>query len=109
MPVASHKDVMSKQTVEQQPERYAARFAAEKAALRRHYCNAFGFSRSCALKRCRKARSCGGDAEVCLKRRAREIARDEQWQARRHILAATPADAGPAERNARELLPGALV
>ena len=102
--------VMSKQTAEQQtPEQYAARFAAEKAALRRYYCEVFGFWRSCALKRCRKVRSCGGDAEICLKRRAREIARDVQWQARRQIVAATPADAGPAERNARELLPGALV
>ncbi len=101
---------MSKQTAEQQTaEEYAVRFAAEKATLRRHYCEVFGFWRSCALKRCRKVRTCSGDAELCLRRRAREIARDMQWQARRQILAATPADAGPAERNARELLPGALV
>ncbi len=103
-------DVMTKQASEQQtPEEYAARFAAEKAALQRYYCEVFGFSRTCALKRCRKVRSCSGDAEVCLGRRAREIPRDVQWQARRQILAAMPADAGPAERNARELLPGALV
>jgi hypothetical protein len=103
-------DAMSKQTVEQQkPEEYAARFAAEKSALQRHYCEVFGFWRSCALRRCRKVRSCSGDAEACLRRRVREIGRDVQWQARRHILAATPADAGPAVRNARELLPGALV
>ena len=101
---------MSKQTAEQQtPEEYAARFAAEKAAMRRHYCNVFGFWRSCALKRCRKARSCSGDAEACLKRRAREIPREVQWQARRRVLAATPADVGLAERNARQLLPSALV
>ncbi len=101
---------MSKQTAEQQtPEEYAARLAAEKAALRRHYCKVFAFWRSCALRRCRKARSCGGDAEACLKRRAREIPREVQWQARQRVLAATPEDAGPAERNARQLLPGALV
>jgi len=101
---------MSKQTAKQQtPGEYAARFAAEKAALRRHYCEVFGFWRSCALKRCRKARGCSGDAEACLKRRAQEIPREGQWEARRHLLAATPADAAPAERNARELLPGALV
>jgi hypothetical protein len=101
---------MTKQTAEQQtPEDYATRLAAEKEALRRHYCDVFGFWRSCALKRCRKARSCSGDAEMCLKRRAPEIPRDMQWQARRQILLATPADAGPAERTAREFLPGALV
>ena len=93
----------------QMAEQYAARFAAEKAALRRYYCDVFGFWHSCPLKRCRRVRSCSGDAEVCLRRRAREIARDAQWQARQQVLAATPADAGPAERNARELLPGALV
>ncbi len=103
-------DVMSKQANEQQTSgEYAALFAAEKAAMRRHYCEVFGFWRSCALKRCRRVRSCSGDVEVCLGRRMREIARDMQWQARRQVLAATPADIGPAERNARELLPGALV
>jgi hypothetical protein len=103
-------NAMSKQTAERQtPEEYATRFAAEKAALRWYYCDVFEFWRSCALKRCRRVRSCSGDAEACLRRRVREIARDVQWQARQHVLAATPADAGPAERNARELLPGTLV
>jgi hypothetical protein len=90
-------------------EQYAARFAAEKAALQRHYCNVFRFWRGCPLRRCRKARTCSGDAHVCLKRRAQEVPRDIQWQARQQILAATPADAGPPERMAREFLPGGLV
>jgi hypothetical protein len=31
-----------------------------------------------------------------------------QWQAREQLKAATPADAGPPERNARECMPSAL-
>jgi hypothetical protein len=88
---------------------YAARFDAEKAALHRHYCNVFKFWRGCPWRRCRKTRSCSGDAHVCLKRREREIPRDVQWHARQRILASTPADAGAPERTAREFLPGALV
>jgi hypothetical protein len=108
--VARTKDAMNKHAAEKQtPEDYAARFGAEKAALRRHYCNVFKFWRLCPLRACRKARSCGGDAEVCLKRRVREIPRELQWQARRQILAVTPADAGAAVRTAREFLPGGLV
>ncbi|HUZ34382.1 MAG TPA: hypothetical protein VMV19_20110 [Xanthobacteraceae bacterium] len=100
---------MSKQTPKKlTPERYAARFHAEKAALQRHYCSVFKFWRMCVFKKCRKARACSGDAQVCLKRRVQEIAREAQWQARQHILASTPAQAGPPERGAREFLPAAL-
>ncbi len=88
---------------------YAARFGAEKAALQQHYCNAFKFWRLCPLRRCRRVRTCSGNAEACLKRREREIPRDIQWQARLQILLATPADAGPAERTARGFLPDALI
>ncbi len=91
------------------PERYAARFNAEKAALQRAYCDIFKFWRMCPFKRCRRARTCSGDPGVCLTRRVGEIPRDMQWQARRQILAATPPQAGPPERQARELLPGGLV
>jgi len=102
---------MTKQTkalavTEQQD--YNARFKAEQARLRRHYCNIFKFWRACALRRCRRARTCGGDAELCLKRRANEVPREAQWQARADLMAATRADAGPAERTAREFLPAAL-
>src|ERR1700691_4678664 len=100
-------DAMNKHAAEQQtPEAYEGRFGAEKTGVRRHYCNVFKFWRLCPLRAGRKARSCGGDAQLFLKRRVQEIPRDLQWHARRQILAATPADAGPAERNARELLPG---
>ncbi len=89
-------------------ERYTARFQAEKASLARHYCNAFKFWRGCPFKRCRRARLCSGDQNACLKRRAQAVPLAVQWQARQRILAATPADAGPPERMAREFLPGVL-
>jgi hypothetical protein len=101
---------MNKHAAEKQTsEDYAARFGAEKAALRRHYCNVFKFWRRCPLRACRKVRRCGGDAQLCLKRRVPEIPRDLQWEVRRQILAVTSADAGAAVRTAREFLPGALV
>jgi len=90
-------------------ERYVARFNAEKAALRRAYCNLFGFWRACALRRCRRDRACGGDAGLCLARRVNEVSREIQWRARQEVMRATPAEAGPAERTAREFLPEALV
>lgn len=101
---------MSRQTSKKlTPERYAARYNAEKAALQRHYCTVFKFWRMCAFRKCRKARACSGDAQVCLRRRVHEIARETQWRARRQILIATPAAAGPPERTARECLAAALV
>jgi hypothetical protein len=101
---------MTKQTTAKLcTEEYVARFNAEKAALQRHYCNAFKFWRACPLRRCRKARTCSGDASACLTRREGEVPRDIQWQARQQILSSTPAAAGPPERTAREFLPGALV
>ncbi len=102
--------VLSKTTTKElTAARYVARFNAEKAALRRAYCNLFGFWRSCALKRCRRERSCGGDAGACLARRVKEVPRENQWRARQQILSATPAEAGPPERTAREFLAEGLV
>ncbi len=91
------------------PERYLARFTAEKATLARAYCDLFKFWRDCPCKRCRRARRCSGDHTICVRRCETEIARDIQWQARQQILQATSARAGPPERTAREFLPGDLV
>ncbi|HML07244.1 MAG TPA: hypothetical protein VK430_03825 [Xanthobacteraceae bacterium] len=99
---------MSRQPPTPGAERYAARFAAEAAALQRHYCNVFKFWRICPLKKCRKARACSGDAKHCLHRRAAEVPRAVQWLARQEILAATRPSAGPPERMAREFMPGDL-
>jgi hypothetical protein len=90
------------------PERYVARFRAEKAVLSRHYCNLFAFWRACPLKQCRRDRRCSGDPNACLKRRGRKVPREVQWQARQQIIVATPADTGAPERAARELMPGIL-
>ena len=108
--MVSHGECVSKKApVALTAERYAARFDAEKAMLQRAYCDVFKFWRTCPFKRCRRTRTCGGDPDVCLRCHIAEIPRDMQWQARRQILAATPPQAGPPERQARELLPGSLV
>jgi hypothetical protein len=82
-----------------------ARFAAEAARLRLHYCNLFKFWRDCHDKNCRRQRHCRGDSNECLKRRIEEIPRMEQFQARQAVLAATPKQAGHAERAVRQLMP----
>ena len=90
----------------QLPEKiWDARFAAEAARLRLHYCNLFKFWSACRSKRCRRHRRCCCDTNECLKRRINEIPRMEQFQARQAVLAATPKQAGPAERSARQLMP----
>jgi hypothetical protein len=99
---------LSKKTKTLTSERYVARLNAAKAKLARDYCDIFKFWRDCAFKPCRKARRCIGDQNACLKRRAKDVPRDLQWQARQKILASTPADAGPPERMAREFLPEGL-
>ena len=101
--------VVNKNTIDGVPaERYAARFKAERAKLRRVYCTVFKFWRTCGFKPCAKSRACKGDATVCLKRGATTISHDKQWEARQKILTATPQSAGPPERAARECLPSDL-
>ncbi len=82
-----------------------ARFAAEAARLRLHYCDLFKFWRDCRIKRCKRHRRCCGDTNECLKRRIGEIPRMAQFQARQALLAATPKNIGRAEREARQLMP----
>jgi hypothetical protein len=100
---------MTKQTPAKLTEaQYRARFMAEKAKLRLHYCNLFKFWRACPLRLCRKQRHCAGDAQICLKRRGHEIAREVRWRARQDILVSKSAEGGPPERLAREFLPDGL-
>jgi hypothetical protein len=80
---------------------YLARFRAEKALLQRHYCTAFGFWRTCPSKRCRRAKTCSGDAPACLKRNERSVPREMQFDARQRLLESTPANIGAPERFAR--------
>ena len=88
---------------------WGARFAAERAQLQRHYCNLFRFWRGCRDKNCRRHRRCCGDAGDCLARRIGEIPRQGQFQARQAILAATPRNAGPAERTVRQCMPRDMI
>jgi hypothetical protein len=81
--------------------RYMERHNGEVARLRGHYCNLFKFWRTCPVKLCRRARSCRGDQQACLKRFIGTVPRHEQFQARRRILAATSPAHSP-ERTARE-------
>ena len=90
-------------------EEFTARVDAERADLLRHYCDVFKFWRDCPSSRCRKARRCSGDANLCLKRRGAEIPRHQQWQARQQVLRSTPANAGEPERAVRELMPYDLI
>jgi hypothetical protein len=83
----------------------AARFAAEKARLERHYCDAFAGWRDCRVRRCRRDGACRGDATACLKRALETVPRAVQWQARQDILTATAANIGAPERAARQLMP----
>ena len=87
---------------------YQARFAAEKASLRRYYCNVFEFWRACPYKPCRKARACSGDAAACLKRGEADVPRKVQWNARQKLLQSTPANIGAPERLARQFMPNGL-
>jgi len=84
---------------------YAARFAAEKARQQRRYCDALDLWRKCPHKRCRREGACRGDRNACLKRAIDAVAHGTQWQARRDILAATPANIGAPERAARQCMP----
>jgi hypothetical protein len=90
-------------------EQFVERVEAEKALLERHYCNTFKFWRTCPLSRCRKARACSGDANLCLKRRGPEVPREVQWQARRDVLRSKPPNFDTPERAVRELMPYDLV
>jgi len=87
------------------PEGYKRRFDAEKAALARHYCNAFKFWRACRFGPCRRQRQCRGDAQACLKQRAETVPRDIQFKVRQRLLQSTPAGAGAPEQLARQFLP----
>ena len=101
---------MSKQTAPTiSVEQFVERVEAEKALLERHYCNEFKFWRACPLARCRGARACVGDANLCLKRRGPEIPRRVQWEARQQILDSRPPDFDTPERAVRELMPYDLV
>jgi hypothetical protein len=87
------------------PDDFVARFAAEKAAVQRHYCTVFELWKGCARKSCRRARACTGDQNACLQHGLEHVPQRVQQAARLLLLKTTPASAGPPERTAREFIP----
>ena len=87
------------------PVEYARRFAVEKLALQRRYCDAFALWRSCGRSACIRHRCCRGDANACLKRALGRVPRDMQRRERQKIVAATPRNLGAPEREARLCMP----
>jgi len=87
------------------PAAYARRFALEKLALQRRYCEAFALWRSCRRPACRRQQSCRGDANACLKRALDRVPHEVQRRARQDIIAAMPRNIGAPEREARLCMP----
>ncbi len=87
------------------PADHARRFAIERLAVQRRYCDAFALWRSCERSACRRHLRCRGDANACLKGALDRVPRDVQRQARRAIIAATPRNLSAPEREARFCMP----
>jgi hypothetical protein len=87
------------------PVAHARRFALEKLALQRRYCEAFALWRSCGHPPCRRQQSCRGDANACLKRALDRVPREVQRRTRQDIIAAMPSNIGAPERAARLCMP----
>ncbi len=90
-------------------QEFRSRFEAERTAVQRRYCTAFGLWRACRFKPCRRGRACSGDAAACLNRSVHGVPREAQFQARRALLRATPRNLAAPERAAREMLPHELL
>jgi len=87
------------------PVEHARRVAIEAELQQRRYCNAFALWRTCRRSACRRQRTCGGDAYLCLKRALDRVPLQMASQARQDILKATPHNIGAPEREARQRLP----
>ena len=84
---------------------YARRFAVEKMAQQRRYCDAFALWLVCSRKACQRQGRCDGDANACLRRALDRVPHPQQWRARQDILDATPRNIGAPERAARQCMP----
>jgi len=87
------------------PEDFQKRFDAAAKAAQREYCNIFAFWRGCKLKACRRAKACGGDPHVCLKRGFAQVSDDAADRALMRVCAATAADADRPTQLARHMSP----
>jgi hypothetical protein len=87
------------------PEDFQKRFDAAASAVQREYCDIFAFWRGCKLKACRRAKACGGDPHVCLKRGFAQVPDDAADRALMRVTAATPVDADRPTQLARRMSP----
>ena len=84
---------------------FQQRFEAAALAAQREYCDIFGFWRLCRLKACRRAKACGGDARLCLRRGFAQVPDETSERALMRVIAATAADADRPTRLARQMSP----
>ena len=96
---------LTKRPPKRSPLEHARRTAIERELQRRRYCNAFALWRTCGRKACRRARACGGDPHLCLRKVIARLPSGLQGAARQAILAATPHNIGAPEREARQCMP----
>jgi hypothetical protein len=87
------------------PAQFGWRFAREKAAQQRRYCDAFALWQTCRMKPCRRLRACRGDPGFCLKSALKRLGHAAQYRVREAILTATPRNIGGPERAARQSMP----
>jgi hypothetical protein len=87
------------------PEDFQKRFDAAASAVQREYCDIFAFWRGCKLEACRRAKACGGDPHVCLKRGFAQVPDDAADRALMRVTAATPVDADRPTQLARRMSP----
>jgi hypothetical protein len=87
------------------PEDFQQRFDAAALAAQREYCDIFEFWHLCRLKACRRAKACGGDAQLCLRRGFAQVADETSERALMRVIAATAADADRPTRLARQMSP----
>jgi hypothetical protein len=83
------------------PDEWQMRFDAGARQAQREYCNIFEFWRACRRKRCRRAKTCGGHARICLTRGLGRVPYEAQYQANLRIIAATPTDADRPTKSGR--------
>jgi hypothetical protein len=87
------------------PEDFQQRFDAAALEAQREYCDIFEFWRLCRLKACRRAKACGGDAQLCLRRGFAQVPDETSEHALMRVIAATAADADRPTRLARQMSP----
>jgi hypothetical protein len=87
------------------PEDFQQRFDAAALAAQREYCDIFAFWRACRLKACRRAKTCSGDAQLCLRRGFAQVPDEACERALARVISATAADADRPTRLARQMSP----